>query len=103
MASEPQTTSQHTLLRTQLAKVSRRTPRLINPSAKSADIELRFPGSFTTAGSPEQQLDRTQERELRVVEFDSSRVLQPFLDGEKVLQGLRDLRKGKIQDLARSR
>ncbi|EAS33495.2 uncharacterized protein CIMG_04519 [Coccidioides immitis RS] len=89
----PKTTPRRNLLAKQpLPKPSKQVPRLLNPASKAAEIQLQMPVCSNDAGTAGSNAKRNQDRELRVIEFDASRVPQPFLDGEKVLQEMKDLR-----------
>ncbi|EFW17095.1 hypothetical protein D8B26_003858 [Coccidioides posadasii str. Silveira] len=89
----PKTPPRRSLLAKQpLPKPSKQVPRLLNPASKGAEIQLQMPLCSNDAGTAGSNAKRNQDRELRVIEFDASRVPQPFLDGEKVLQEMKDLR-----------
>ncbi|WEW58954.1 hypothetical protein PRK78_004422 [Emydomyces testavorans] len=74
-----------------LPKPSRQAPCLLNPGSKGAEVQLQLPNPSRPSATTEPAKHRSV-RELRVIEFDGSRVPQPFLDGEKVLEGLKNLR-----------
>ena len=52
----------------------RAAPRLLNPASHQADIPIKVEEGRTVL-----------DNDVPTAEFDSSRVPQPFLDGEKVL------------------
>ncbi|OJD15087.1 hypothetical protein AJ78_04634 [Emergomyces pasteurianus Ep9510] len=74
-----------------------------NPSAHLADLQLK--STSVTAGSRKrsesgrgtnqkgEKEDQDEEMEVPVIEFDSSKAPQPFLDGEEVLEKMRALGK----------
>ncbi|KAI1911349.1 hypothetical protein LOZ61_003871 [Ophidiomyces ophidiicola] len=73
-----------------LAKPSRHCPQLLNSTCKSAEFQFRLNHAQPTGGA-DLPTQHQKLRETPVIEFDASRVLQPFLDEEKVLAGLRKL------------
>ncbi|EEP76879.1 predicted protein [Uncinocarpus reesii 1704] len=99
MSSESVRNPQRNLLPKQpLSKPPRQVPFLLNPSSTGAEIQFQLPSHLKPAGTAKLQAKRVPERELRVIEFDASRIPQPFLDGEKVLQSMISLRTGKKED-----
>ncbi|PGH02154.1 hypothetical protein AJ79_07700 [Helicocarpus griseus UAMH5409] len=62
-----------------------------NPSAQPADLELR---STVLHMTEDIDLEEQKQKEVPVIEFDSSRAPQPFLDGEEALERLNAARKG---------
>ncbi|KAK2775487.1 hypothetical protein FQN53_003117 [Emmonsiellopsis sp. PD_33] len=77
---------------------------LSNSSARPADLQLKSTATTTTirpasdnsieSGSAKGKLQEGEEEEVPVIEFDSSRAPQPFLEGEEVLERMKEVRGG---------
>ncbi|KKZ66054.1 hypothetical protein EMCG_08167 [[Emmonsia] crescens] len=92
----------HTLLSKQPISKPSKHSRPSNPSAHPADLQLKFTiiavggcqrsesgGGKKQKGEQEDQGE--DEMEVPVIEFDSSKAPQPFLDGEEVLERMKAL------------
>jgi len=77
------------------------TPRALSSSATAADVQFIPPdkqqqdGRAMTQGAPSPSISAAnllEAKEATLTEFDSSRLVQPFLEGEEALGKLRDVR-----------
>ncbi|OAX80358.1 hypothetical protein ACJ72_05309 [Emergomyces africanus] len=86
----------HALLSKRPISKPSRHSRYSNPSAHLADLQLKSTiiGNRRHAESQkgeteDQEQDEIDEMEVPVIEFDSSKAPQPFLDGEEILERMK--------------